>query len=117
MVTQPRGIMNATSEPTIHEAERASGPSGAVLWGAAIDLAAAVARRQIGLDVVVRGAELKLNRRLALKIESTVGPAMPGRPHRTMAGPLALPHYQQIMPPPSGHCFYETSNRKARKKP
>jgi hypothetical protein len=103
--------------PTIHEAERASGPSGAVLWGAEIDIATAVARRQIGLDVVVRGNNLEANRRLALQIESAVGPAKRGVPHKLSAGPLALPHFQQVSPPPGGHTFYETDKRKARKKP
>jgi len=39
--------------PTIHEAELASGPSGAVIRGAEIDFDTAVARRQAGSDVVV----------------------------------------------------------------
>src|SRR6185369_2413404 len=98
--------------PTIHEAERASGPSGAVLWGAEIDFAAAVARRQAGVDVVVRGDDIDVNRRLALQIESAVGPALRGVPHRFTAGPLALPHFQQVTPPPDGHTFYETDRRK-----
>jgi hypothetical protein len=38
--------------PTIDEAERAPGPSGAVLRGAEVDFAAAVARRRAGEDVV-----------------------------------------------------------------
>ena len=36
--------------PTIHEAERASGPSGAVIRGAEIDMATAVGRRQAEQD-------------------------------------------------------------------
>jgi hypothetical protein len=103
--------------PTIHEAERASGPSGAVLWGTELDFAAAVTRRRGGLDVVVRGDDLSANRRLALLIESAVGPAKRGAPHKVSAGPHALPHFQQVTPPPDGHCFYETDKRKARKKP
>ncbi len=102
--------------PTIHEAERDSGPSGAVLYGAELDLPAAVARRQGGLDVVVRGDDTDANRRLAQAIEAAVG-SIPIRqtPHRR-AGPLALPHCQQDAPPPEGHTFYETEHRRARRK-
>jgi hypothetical protein len=101
---------------TIHEAERAPGPSGAVLWGAAIDFDGAVARRKLGQDVVVRGNDVEVNRRLALKIESAVGPAKRAAPHSLLAGPLALPHFQQVTAPPTGHTFYETDKRKARRK-
>ena len=103
--------------PTIHEAERASGASGAVLWGAVIDFAAAVARRQRNEDVVVRGDDLGANRALAQAIEGAAGPYMRGPPHKRSAGPLALPHFQQVTPPPDGHTFYETDKRKARKQP
>jgi hypothetical protein len=102
--------------PTIHEAERASGASGAVEYGAEIDFAAAVARRTIGKDVVVRGDDQKANRRLAGAIETAVAPCFRSDPHR-QAGPLALPHWQQDHAPPAGHTFYETNKRKARKKP
>jgi hypothetical protein len=107
----------ATGAPTVHEAERGSGPSGAVFWGAEIDVATAVPRRQSGLDVVVRGHDHTANQRLAKEIEAAVGPWMRGSPHLLSAGPLALPHYQQVQPPPEGHTFYETANRKARKMP
>jgi hypothetical protein len=103
--------------PTIHEAERMAGPSGAVLRGAEIDAAAAIARRGSGLDVVVCGSNLKANRALAASIESAVGPCQRGVPHTRYAGALALPHFQQVTPPPAGHTFYETENRKAKKKP
>jgi hypothetical protein len=88
-----------------------------VSWGTAIDFAAAVARRQVGADVVVRGDELRANRALALAIEAAVGFAARGQPHKQTAGPLALPHFQQATPPPGGHTFYETDKRKARKRP
>jgi len=103
--------------PTIHEAERASGASGAVLWGAEIDFAAAVVRRQTNEDVVVRGDDLGANRALAQAIEAAAGPYMRGPPHKRSAGPLASPHFQQVTPPPDGHTFYETDRRKARKRP
>lgn len=114
-VTAPVPLPPAPS-PTIHEAEREAGPSGAVLRGVEIDKAAAIARRQGGHDVVVCGGELKVNRALAASVESAVGPCQRGVPHSRHAGPLALPHFQQITPPPTGHTFYETENRKAKKK-
>src|SRR6185503_19119228 len=91
--------------PTIHEAERASGASGAVLWGPELDFAAAVARRKASEDVVVRSDDTDANRRLARAIETAAGPpTRPQFPHRR-AGPLALPHFQQQLPPPEGHTF------------
>src|SRR3954466_4933984 len=81
--------------PTIHEATLAPGTSGAVIRGPEIDFAAAVARRQAGLDVVVCGDDLDANRRMAYAIESTVGPATrPQKPHHD-AGPASLPHFHQ----------------------
>lgn len=103
--------------PTVHEAELASGLSGIVHWGAEIDFAADVVRRQAGVNVVVRGNNLKANRALAERIEAAVGPYKRGIPHTRKAGPHALPHFQQIDPNHGGHCFYETSNRRARRMP
>src|SRR5262245_28217221 len=108
---------SAVPSPEICEAARAPGPSGAVIRGAAIDFAAAVARRQGQLDVVVCGDDGDANRRLAYAIESAVGPCLRADPHRRRAGPLALPHYQQQNRAHAGHTFYETANRKARRRP
>jgi hypothetical protein len=103
--------------PTIHEAERESGPSGAVLRGPLIEMAAAVARRKAGQDVVVCGSDVDANRRLAYQIEATVGPATrPQFPH-TSAGPMSLPHLHQRNRSPDGHTFYEADKRKTKKKP
>ena len=103
--------------PTIHEAELAPGPSGAVLFGPALDFDSAVRRRQAGQDVVVRGNDTDANRRLASRIEAAVGPpTRPQAPER-QAGPLALPHFHQQSRNPVGHLFYETEKRKARKRP
>jgi hypothetical protein len=102
--------------PSIHEAELASGPSGAVEYKSEIDFAAAVARRRSGGDVVVRGEDVDANRRIAASIESAVGPCRRGDPHRS-AGLHALPHYQPRTRPPDGHTFYETPRRKARRSP
>lgn len=103
--------------PTIHEAELAAGPSGGVWYGVEIDFAAAVARRQAGLDVLVRGEDGDANRRLAYQIEAAVGPPSRPQPPERRAGPLALPHFHQRSRDPKGHLFYETENRKARKRP
>src|SRR5689334_12106161 len=106
---------SAGGPPRIHEATRASGPSGAVLRGAEIDLATAIARRQAGLDVVVCGDDVDANRALAGTLESSVGPCQRQDPHKK-AGPCALPHFQQLTVLDGGHTFYETGNprRKAR---
>jgi hypothetical protein len=103
--------------PTIHEADLDSGLSGAVLWGAQIDFAAAVARRVAGQHVVARGPDLDANRALARQIEAAVGPYDRGPPRVRRAGPLALPHFQQQDEHHGGHTFYETPNRHARKRP
>ena len=95
--------------PTIHEATLASGPSGAVLKGAEIDMAAAIARPQASLDIVVCGDDRKANRAVAQRIEAAVGPYESQDPHKR-AGPHALPHFQPEPRPPDGHSFYETDN-------
>ncbi len=110
----------ASAPPTLHEAELASGASGVVYRGGEIDLAAAVARRRAGLDVVICGEDINANRALARTVEAAVGPlTRPQAPHED-AGPHALPHFhQRTRRSPEGHCFYETDNprKKARRKP
>ena len=102
---------------TIHEAAVVPGFSGTVQYGAEIDEVAAVARRSLGLDIVVRGDDTAVNRRLARKMEAQVGtPSLPQPPHMR-AGPRALPHFHQQSRNPGGHGFYETDKRKARRKP
>ncbi len=95
----------------------ASGPSGAVIKGAEIDLTTAIAWRQAGENVVVCGNDLKANQILAQRIEAAVGPYKRETPHEE-AGPHALPHFQPCLRPPKGHTFYETDSpkRKARKR-
>lgn len=110
----PAAVAPAT---TIHEAELASGPSGAVEYGIAIDEHSAVARRKNGKDIVVRGADTSTNRSRAYAIEAQVGPpSRPQFPHTSKAGPMALPHFHQKTRSPEGHSFYETDRRKARRK-
>jgi hypothetical protein len=110
----------APPQPTIHEAELESGPSGRVLRGSEIDFATAVARRQAGQNVVVCGDDAGANKRRGGQIEAAVGPCLRADPHIRHAGPYALPHYQQTRrapPGPAGHTFYETVRRKARRVP
>jgi hypothetical protein len=109
------GSSEQAPPPTIHEAEPASGASGAVQYGVEIDFATALARRQAGSDVVVRGNDLRANRSLAQAIESAVGPYCREDPH-DQAGLQALPHFQPEPRPPEGHTFYETQRLKARRK-
>jgi hypothetical protein len=105
--------------PTIHEAEPAPGPLGVVWYGAELNFDAAVALRQLGLDVVVRGDVLTANRKLAAVSEAAVGPRTGPQKSHTKAGPHALPHFHQLSGDPDGHLFYETNNRlkKAGKRP
>lgn len=100
--------------PRIFKATR--GSLGRVIRGTQIGEAEAVATRRTGGDIVVCDSAPRANRNLARRIESAVGPCKRQAPHRS-AGPYALPHYQQITPPPEGHSFYETVNRKAAKGP
>jgi hypothetical protein len=105
-------------QPTIHEAELESGPSGCVLRRMMIDVGAAVLRRQAGQNVVICGDSASANRRLANQIEAAVGPCYRAEPHVRFAGQYALPHYQQTRrspPGPAGHTFYETARRTARR--
>ena len=104
------------SDPTIHAAERASGPSGAVEWGEERTEEQAVQRRKKGLDIVVRGANQRRNREKARAIEAAVGgPIVHNEPH-ARAGRFSLPHFHQASRDPEGHSFYELGNRKARRK-
>ncbi len=87
------------------------GPLGRVHRESEITEEEAVARRKAGQDIVVCGPDHKANRRLARKIEATIGPSVRQDPHEK-AGPYALPHYQQKSGF-QGHSFYETANRRA----
>ena len=117
MPTDPAPVTAPPAPPRIHEAEREPGASGAVLRGAVMDVAAAVARRRTRPEVVSCGPDAEGNRRLAYRVESAVGPCTrPQAPHRS-AGPMALPHLHQLNRSPDGHTFYETDRRKAKKQP
>jgi len=106
----------SVSLTTIHVADLAPGPSGAVYWGKEISEQEAVKRRKAGLDIVVRGNDNGANNQIAKKIETHVGLWIPHFPHISR-GQKALPHIQQISGTPRGHSFYEVNLRKAVKKP
>jgi hypothetical protein len=97
--------------PRVYEATL--GAQGKVIKGAVITEGQAIARRRADRDIVVCEGTHKANRALAQKIENQVGPNQPGTPHTKSAGRYALPHFQQTKPPPEGHSFYETDQRKA----
>jgi hypothetical protein len=104
------------TEPDIYEATRATDGSDAVIRGARLTKAEAVARRQRGEDVVVCGPDTPRNDKLAHEIEDAATPAGSAPPvyHGPHGGPLSLPHWQQKVAPPKGHCFHETHVRQAR---
>jgi hypothetical protein len=106
-----------SAPPAIFAADCAQDGSGGVFRGLHLSQAQAIVRRQGGQDVVVCGEDVFANARLAHGIESAVGPCKPDGPHTSLAGALALPHFQQKAPPPEGHTFYETPLRKAVQKP
>jgi hypothetical protein len=74
----------------------------------------AIDLRKNNMNIVVCGGPVAENRRVAKLIETAVGPWKMQEPHVSRAGPLALPHFQQIAPDRFGHSFYETALRKAR---
>src|SRR5438034_753672 len=103
-------------EPTVHEATCASGPSGAVEYGAQLSDDDAIKRRLGGLDVVVRGPNGKANKAKARRIEEGAGVPVVPEPRHQNAGPYSLPHFHQASRSPGGHSFYEDSSpRKARR--
>jgi len=102
--------------PTVQEAELASGPTGAVDYGAELTDEQAVQRRQQGLDVVVRGSDGRANKAKARKIEEGVGVPVILEARHQNAGPRSLPHFHQASRSPKGHTFYEdNSGRKAKR--
>jgi hypothetical protein len=102
------------AKPKIHAATIAADGSGAVIKAEEIDETMAVTRRRAGLDIVVCGSDLRTNHDQAQEIETKVGRWKRHIPHRQRAGDKALPHFQQMTPPPDGHSFYETPSRKAK---
>ena len=107
-MTSPSAIL-----PSIHEALCARDGSGGVRKGRKLTRTEAIHHRQGGGDIVVCGTDTFANAREAHAIESAVGPCIPDGPHLDVAGAQALPHFQQRVPPPEGHSFYETPVRKA----
>ena len=110
-------IPSAPALPVIYEATRATDGSDAVIQGAELTEAEAVARRKAGGDIVVCGSDTPRNERLAHDIEAAAAVGKPILYHGPHGGPLSLPHWQQKLPPPEGHSFHETHVRKARTTP
>jgi len=73
----------------------------------------AIIERQAGTDIVVCGNDLAANRDIAKRFEQTANGRYTRHAPHANAGFNALPHYQPDPRPPAGHCFYETSTRKA----
>ena len=97
----------------IHKAIRVMDGSGAIKKSMDISKTEAIRLRMIGDDVVVCGDDLKSNRKIAQEIEAAVGPYVRHVPHIS-SGVLALPHFQQLNPPPVGHTFYEAEFRRVK---
>jgi len=92
------------------------GTGGDVVRGSEITEHEAIAERKAGGDVVVCGQDLFENRQLAEQIEKTANGNCKACPPHVAMGPGALPHFQPDPRPPDGHCFYETTTRKSKKK-
>lgn len=93
--------------------EATTGSFGAVVKGKEISEVDAVTRRRAGLDVVVCGSVLAINRHIAGMIENQANGKYKRCPPHPKAGQHALPHYQPEIRPPEGHTFYETEHRKS----
>ena len=107
----PGAALAGPTSPRIYEATL--GPRGTVVRGRQIDQSLAETRRASGLDVVVCGPDLALNRALARQIEVNANGTAKRCPPHASAGKKALPHYQPDPRGPAGHTFYETPNRHA----
>jgi hypothetical protein len=110
MANNKAGPSPADATCVIHEASL--GPDGVVVKGREITQTQAEALRQRGEDIVVCGASLSANRKLAGEIEKNANGAYKRCGPHPKAGDKALPHYQPDPRGPSGHTFYETQNRK-----
>lgn len=107
----------APALPTIYEATRATDGSDAVIRGAELTPSEAIDRRKAGGDLVVCGSDTPRNDQLAHDIEEAAAEGRAIIYHGPHGGPLSLPHWQQKVPPPVGHCFHETHVRNARTPP
>lgn len=110
--------MSSATTPTpvlIYEAERASGPDGAVERGdTPIGDFEAVLRLQTGGDIVVCSAVRRANRNKARELtELAFGDFEEDQPH---AGRMALPHFHPASRTPNAHAFFEALPRHARRK-
>jgi len=100
-----------------YEATLATDQSGDVIKGLKLEKQEAIdLYRRNGYDIVVCGSDPRENRRAASNIEHMASGAgnVIHHPGHASAGANSLNHYQAIIPPPAGHCFYETKSQKAR---
>ena len=89
-------------------------PDGGVRKIKPISIRDAIDVRRQGGDVVVSGGDMASNRELARMIEEQASGRWKRCPPHANAGRHALPHYQPEVRGPTGHTFYETTNRQAR---
>jgi hypothetical protein len=103
------------SEVLIYEAERLSGPEGAVERGETpIKDDDAVIRLQAGGDIVVCSSHRRANRSKARElIEAAFGSFIEDAAH---GGRMALPHFHPGGRTPEVHAFFEPTGRHARRK-
>src|SRR5688500_9107635 len=78
-----------------------------------ITVSQAIQRRSAGQDIVVCGDQKREKLRVAQQIETAIGTWSRDKPHKNVAGQLALPHFHQMAVDtngnrfPPGHTFYE----------
>lgn len=116
----PAELPPASSGSRIYEAFAPHDGTGAVYWIAPeMTVVQAVLMRRAGKDVVVCGDDKRENLRIAQEIETSVGTWSRDKPHKNVAGQLALPHFHQMTVDtsgnrfPPGHTFYEVDKSKA----
>jgi hypothetical protein len=99
----------------VYEAERLSGPDGAVQRGdAPITEDEAIARLKGGGDIVVCSDIRRANRRKAQELtEAAFGNSEEDAPH---GGRMALPHFHPASRTPDVHAFFEAPPRHAKRR-
>lgn len=101
--------------PTVHKAERLSGPDGTLeWWDDPISDAEAIGRLQQELDIVVRGPDRRANRNKARVLTMLAfGGFEEDKPHN---GRMALPHFHPVGRIPEVHAFFDSPPRHAKKR-
>jgi hypothetical protein len=101
--------------PTVHKADRLSGPEGTVeWWDDPIGDAEAIGRLQQELDIVVRGPNRRGNRDKARDLTTVAfGGFEEDKPHN---GRMALPHFHPPSRIPEVRAFFDSPPRHAKKR-